>query len=171
MIRLDLELDPQLVEFTWELIREALADLKQEPDDRFVPADPDDEDLAEAWTDSLREELDVDFQALTTLFTANRFGEESIELKPEAAEGILRACSSVRLWLRTRRLKDVTDESLEGGGRRPRDHGTRAPPCLLHLRAPGLSPGGTDRPPRRRVVSIQLVCHLGQFDVLDFTYF
>jgi len=115
MIRLDLELDPQLVEFSWELIREALVDLKQDPDDRFAPTDPDDEDLAEAWTDSLREELDVDFQSLTTLFTDNRFGEETIELKPEAAEGILRACSSIRLWLRTRRLKDVTDETLEGG--------------------------------------------------------
>ena len=72
-------------------------------------------DFAEAWMDGLREELDRDFQAITNLFTANRFGEEPVELKPEDAEGIIRACSAVRLWLRNHRLEDVPDPSLETG--------------------------------------------------------
>ena len=56
MIRLDLEVDPTLVEFSWNLVQEVLGNLRQEPDERFIPADADDPDLAEAWMDGLREE-------------------------------------------------------------------------------------------------------------------
>ena len=115
MIRLDLEVDSTLVEFSWNLVQEVLGNLRQEPDERFIPADADDPDFAEAWMDGLREALDRDFQAITNLFTANRFGEEPVELKPEDAEGIIRACSAVRLWLRNHRLEDVPDPSLETG--------------------------------------------------------
>jgi len=116
MIRLELEVDPLLVEFSWSLVREAIDELRGQPNESFVPADEDDPDLAEAWMDSLCEELGRDFEALAGLFTSSRFGEESVELAPEAAEGILRASSAVRLWIRSNRLREVADEDMETGG-------------------------------------------------------
>lgn len=116
MIRLDLEVDPLLLEMAWKLAREAIEALKGQPDQRFIPADEDDPDLTEAWLDSLRDELGRDFEYLSDLFTTSRFGEEPVEISAESAEGILRASSAVRLWVRNHRLEGVLDEDLETGG-------------------------------------------------------
>ena len=116
MIRLDLEVDPLILEMAWKLAREAIEELKGQPDQRFIPADEDDPDLTEAWLDSLRDELGRDFEYLSDLFTTSRFGEEPVEISAESAEGILRASSAVRLWVRNHRLEGVLDEDLETGG-------------------------------------------------------
>tara|TARA_B100000029_G_C17000180_1_gene750887 strand:+ start:65 stop:514 length:450 start_codon:yes stop_codon:yes gene_type:complete len=115
MIRLDLDLDPELVEVAWHMIQDSIGVLQNEPSSRFTAPDEDDPDLVEAWEDGLREDLDVDIQAMEQLFVKNRLGEESIELKPDIAERVLRACSAVRLRLRTKNMVDLPDTALELG--------------------------------------------------------
>ena len=116
MIELDLDLDPLLVELACNMAMEAVEALKQQPDDRFVSTDPEDPDLAEAWAQGLREELNRDFKTLTDFFSSGRLGKEPIHLSLEHAEELLRACSAVRFWVRTHRLALVSDEDLETGG-------------------------------------------------------
>jgi len=113
MINLRLRINPEMVEVAWGLIQEAIEGLRSGAAVQFSAPDLEDEDFAEAWEESLQEELDVDIVSLEYLFSKTHFGEDDVTISPEAAEGILRSCAAVRLWLRTNKLGEVEDPVLE----------------------------------------------------------
>ena len=113
MINLRLRINPEMLDVAWRMIQEATEGLRSGAAVQFSSPDLEDEDFAEAWESSLQEELDVDIVSLEYLFNKTHFGEEDVTISPEAAEGILRSCAAVRLWLRTNKLSEVEDPVLE----------------------------------------------------------
>jgi hypothetical protein len=113
MIDLKLRINPDMLDVAWGIITEGIDQLRLGERVQFSAPDLEDEDFAEAWESSLQEELDADIVALEFLFTKTRFGIEDVQINPEVAEGITRASSAVRLWLRTNNLSEVEDTVLE----------------------------------------------------------
>ena len=113
MIKLDFRAAPQVVALCWNFVSEAIGGLHEGGTIQFSAPDLDDEDFVEAWESGLQEELDADIASLEFLFGNEEFGEGEIELKPEVAEGILRACAAVRLWMRSNKLADIDDVEME----------------------------------------------------------
>ena len=102
-----------MIDVAWRMITEGIEDLRKGARIHFSAPDLEDDDFVDAWESSLQEELDADIVALEFLFSKTRFGEDDVELSPEVAEGVTRASSAVRLWLRTNKLADVDDPVLE----------------------------------------------------------
>ena len=102
-----------MIDVAWRTITEGIEELRQGARVQFSAPDLEDEDFAEAWESSLQEELDADIVALEFLFTKTLFGIDDVEISPEVAEGVTRASSAARLWLRTNKLSEVEDTVLE----------------------------------------------------------
>jgi hypothetical protein len=113
MIKLEFQASPQVVALCARFISEAGDGLQEGGTIQFSAPDLDDEDFVEAWESGLQEELDADLASLEYLVGHRNFGRGDVELKPEVAEAVLRACSAVRLWLRTNKLSDIDDVEME----------------------------------------------------------
>ena len=75
----------------------------------------DDPDFQRAWEEELKQSLRADCEFLVSIIQNHRFGAAAIQLNDETAEGVLRACSAIRLKLREAVLADISDEALAGG--------------------------------------------------------
>jgi hypothetical protein len=74
-----------------------------------------DSEFRDVWTGDLLESQKQDLHTLLTLFDEKFFAEGIVSFHADNAEAILRACSAVRLRLRTRHLESLGDEVLESG--------------------------------------------------------
>jgi hypothetical protein len=79
------------------------------------PMDRMDADLRGVWRDDLLEAQNQDVGVLLALFDRDFFSSGVVSFDAENADAVVRACSSVRLRLRDRFLKNVADETLESG--------------------------------------------------------
>ncbi len=74
-----------------------------------------DEDLRIEWINGLKDELDQDLNYLVGMIKDQEFGQGILSIYEDAAEGIMRACSAIRIRLRNSVLSDIADEQLENG--------------------------------------------------------
>ena len=74
-----------------------------------------DQDFRGAWIGELLEGQTGDLRALLSLFGGEFFSEGVVAFDETNAEPIVRACTALRLQLRERRLKTLSDEALETG--------------------------------------------------------
>ena len=74
-----------------------------------------DQEFRGAWIGELLEGQNEDLRALLALFDGEFFTEGVVAFDETNAEPIVRACTAVRLQLRERRLKSLTDDALETG--------------------------------------------------------
>ncbi len=74
-----------------------------------------DQDFRGAWIGELLEGQTGDLRALLSLFGGEFFSEGVVAFDEKNAEPIVRACTALRLQLRERRLKTLSDEALETG--------------------------------------------------------
>src|SRR5258708_16862597 len=75
-----------------------------------------DAEFQDAWRGELISAQGEDCRLLLSLFGSEFFATGVIAFDEENCEGILRACSAIRLRLRERDLKGLEDEALETGG-------------------------------------------------------
>ncbi len=114
MIKIDLCLEPSLVYAMRELVQDVRRDLGQNlAIDTALPED--DPDLVEAWKSELTETLREDCDFLLSTIQRKDFGQGELQLEETTAEGLIRACSAIRLKIRETLLREITDESLENG--------------------------------------------------------
>ncbi len=73
-----------------------------------------DDDLRNDWRDELIAAQNGDVANLLALFDSEFFSTGVVNLDEDNADAILRACAAVRLCLRQRHLRKVSDEDLEG---------------------------------------------------------
>lgn len=74
-----------------------------------------DQEFRGAWIGELLQGQNEDLRALLALFGGEFFTEGVVAFDETNAEPIVRACTAVRLQLRERRLKSLSDEALETG--------------------------------------------------------
>lgn len=79
------------------------------------PEDEGDADMAELWRHSLLETQNSGIGALLALFDADFFKTGTISLAPHNAEPVIRACSAIRLKMRSQLMGQFSDEELEHG--------------------------------------------------------
>jgi hypothetical protein len=113
MKRVEVKLSLSVVAPLLDVVREMAADLGQAPSVGVFPHG--DEDLGEAWTGDLVRSQESDTAVLLALFGEEFFSEGVIHLDARNVEAVARACSALRLRLRERHLKAVSDELLESG--------------------------------------------------------
>lgn len=114
MLRLNFQMDRQVVTFMLELVMTVCESLDAHPPDVDVLGE-DDPELQEALTADLREGLREDCELLLGILQDPALDDGEIHLPEEHAEAAIRASSAVRLRLRESSLKDVTNEHLERG--------------------------------------------------------
>lgn len=113
-IRLALPVVGPLVDFVRTLVASRGGRLPAEPDLRAIDAD-----LRERWRDDLIASHQADLGFFMDLFEGD-FRTTGVVGFPEAAcDSVVRACSTVRLMLRTTVLARVPDESMEDGSLDP----------------------------------------------------
>ena len=74
-----------------------------------------DQEFRGAWVGELLEGQNKDLKALLSLFDGEFFSEGVVAFDETNAEPIVRACTAFRLHLREKRLKALSDETLESG--------------------------------------------------------
>jgi hypothetical protein len=74
-----------------------------------------DQEFRGAWIDELLQGQNDDLKALLALFGGEFFTEGVVSFDETNAEPIVRACTAIRLQLRERRLKSLSDDALETG--------------------------------------------------------
>jgi hypothetical protein len=74
-----------------------------------------DEEFFAAWQAELLDAQNTDVRALLAMFDREFFSTGIVALDEANAEPVVRACSALRLRLRTRALAELPDEVLEGG--------------------------------------------------------
>ncbi len=74
-----------------------------------------DQEFRGAWIGELLEGQNEDLRALLALFDGEFFSEGVVAFDEGNAEPIVRACTAIRLQLRERRLKTLSDDALETG--------------------------------------------------------
>lgn len=89
-------------------------------------------DFEQSWKEELLVDQDREVQGLLALFDAEFNETGMIHIDEDEAESLLRACSALRLALRTRRLKALSDQVLESG---KTDNSTVPPPLRVPLMA------------------------------------
>jgi hypothetical protein len=75
-----------------------------------------DEDLGAAWKGELLSEQNEDCRKFLALFDSEFFASGMIAFDDDNAESVLRACAAIRLRMRDRGLRGITDDAIEGGG-------------------------------------------------------
>jgi hypothetical protein len=114
MVKIDIELDPHLIIAMLEMVQAANSAMRNR-----LLVDPqlpdDDQELQEAWEEALIESLKGDCQVLQNLLQSNQFGQGELRIDDDTAEGVLRACSVIRLKLRMTGLRELSDTALENG--------------------------------------------------------
>jgi hypothetical protein len=136
MKRVEVKLSLSVVAPLLDVIRDVAADPEQAPSaGAFAHGD---EDLGEAWLGELARGRESDAAVLLGLFGGEFFSEGVIHLDDRNVEAVARACSALRLRLRERHLKDVSDERLESGevdAERLDDEARKGFLCYLFLAA------------------------------------
>ena len=114
MVNIDIELDPHLIVAMLEMVQAANGAMRNRL--LIKPQLPeDDPDLQDAWEEGLLEDLKGDCQTLLNLLQSNHFGQGQLRIEDDTAEGVLRACSVIRMKLRMTGLRDLSDSALEEG--------------------------------------------------------
>lgn len=80
-----------------------------------LPMEDIDPEVRESWKKELIEGQNADVHTLLALFDREFFSSGVIAFDGDNAEAIIRACSSVRLRLRSKYINDLPDELLESG--------------------------------------------------------
>ncbi len=75
----------------------------------------DDDSFVEAWIEGLREDQERDCEILLHLLRNRKFGRTRMKVNEDEAEGILRACSAIRLKIRDGLLRNIPETDLELG--------------------------------------------------------
>ena len=114
MKRIEVRLSLPVVAPLIDVIRGLLDDLRAAPAAPVSSPDPDAE-FSDEWTRDLVAAQSGDVDTLLSLFGPEFSTEGVIVLDQGNAEPTARACSAVRLRLRERFLKSLSDESLEAG--------------------------------------------------------
>jgi hypothetical protein len=114
MKRVEVKLSLPVVAPLLDVIRELSFELER---NLAAPQHLDDLDLEfkAAWVGELLEGQTSDLQGLLRLFDGEFFTEGVVAFDESNAEPIVRACTALRLHLRARRLKDLSDDALESG--------------------------------------------------------
>ena len=114
-----------LLQVVAPLIVKCFSDCGKTSTPSFPYAEEQDRDLAEAWLNSLKEEMLQDRQSLARFLNSKKFAHGYVELKEECAELILRAITELRLYIRKSCLDSFLDSELETGafslGQKPKD--------------------------------------------------
>ena len=125
MIEFQLQIDSRITRAVAPLIVKCFSDCGKTSTPSFPYAEEQDRDLAEAWLNSLKEEMLQDRQSLARFLNSKRFAHGYVELKEECAELILRAITELRLYIRKSCLDSFLDSELETGafslGQKPKD--------------------------------------------------
>ena len=79
---------------------------------RLADIDP---DVREPWAAELVECQNEDLRVLLALFDAEFFSSGVIAIDEDNADGLVRACSAIRLRLRQRFMTGIPDDQLESG--------------------------------------------------------
>ena len=74
-----------------------------------------DQDVREPWAAELVEGQNEDLRVLLALFDAEFFSSGVIAIDEDNADGLVRACSAIRLRLRQRFMTGIPDDQLESG--------------------------------------------------------
>ncbi len=72
-----------------------------------------DPDLRAGWHDELLRAQNDDCRRFLAMFDSEFFSSGTISFDEENAESVLRACSAIRLRLRSVALKELSDEAIE----------------------------------------------------------
>lgn len=111
MMEIDFRLDLPMVFFLRGNLQGILESLQEKGQPRgYIPGDEEDQEF---WVDGLRDENLESLEALRDLTQTECFGVEPMNVEMDQAFAVLRACSCLRLHLRTTALKRLTDEALE----------------------------------------------------------
>lgn len=114
MKRVEVKLSLPVVAPLLDVIRELAVELEKNLAAPQALHDLDQEFRGE-WIGELLQGQREDVQALLSIFGGEFFSEGVVAFDELNAEPIVRACTAVRLQLRARRLKGLSDESLESG--------------------------------------------------------
>lgn len=114
MKRVEVKLNLEAVAPLLDAIKAAADELQ--PTLAVTPQIPDlEEEFAADWRQELLQNQNSDLNILLGLFGTDFFITGVVPLDATNSEPILRACSAVRLWLRSQSLAAVGDEALETG--------------------------------------------------------
>lgn len=114
MKRVEVRLNLEVVAPLLDVIKAAADDLK--PDLAVTVPVPDvDADFADSWKRELLQGRSGDLGVFLALFGSEFFANGVIALDPTNCEAVLRACSAVRLRLKEKYLKALSDDALESG--------------------------------------------------------
>ena len=114
MVEIELSIDPETVHALLEMVQnvvDSIGDHAVAPS--YIPEN--DPDLKKAWEEDLKESLQADCALLFQVFRDNRFGRGKFKMAEDVADGLMRACSAIRLKLRETTLPDIADTQLETG--------------------------------------------------------
>lgn len=75
-----------------------------------------DEEFGLAWKGELLGEQNEDCRRFLALFDSEFFSSGMVAFDDTNADSVLRACAAIRLRLRGRDLRELSDDALEGGG-------------------------------------------------------
>ncbi len=115
MIEFQLQVDSRITRAVAPLIVKCFSDCGKVSNPSFPYPEEQDKDLAEAWKNSLREEMLQDRQSLARFLNNPKFAHGHVELREDGAEFILRAITEVRLHIRESCLQSFSDSELESG--------------------------------------------------------
>jgi hypothetical protein len=114
MKRIEVRLSLSVVAPLLDVIKSLVDDLHSAPAAPVSSPDPDAE-FSDEWTRELVAAQSSDVETLLALFGGDFFTDGIVRFDQSNAESIARACSAVRLRVRERFLKGLSDESLEAG--------------------------------------------------------
>jgi hypothetical protein len=114
MKRIEVRLSLPVVRPLLDVIKGLVDDLHSAPAARVGSPDPDAE-FSDVWTRDLVAAQSSDVEMLLSIFGEDFHTDGIVFFDQTNAEAIARSCSAVRLRVREKYLKDLSDESLEAG--------------------------------------------------------
>jgi hypothetical protein len=115
MIEFRLQIDSRITRAVVPLIIKSFSECGKIVEPVFPYPQESDQELMEAWTKSLREDLAQDRQRLARLLNDSKFAHGYVEIPDEDKELVLRALTEIRLFIRKSSLEAFSDEELETG--------------------------------------------------------
>ena len=109
---IDLKIAPELLAVMRQMVGMATEQLKQAPNS--LPAlHEDDPEMEYFWQEDLQAALSNDLELFQRTLAEGGLGEQPIKLEEAELEGLVRACSAIRVKVRETALKSISDETLE----------------------------------------------------------
>lgn len=114
MIKIDIRFEAHLIQAMTDLVKSTVESVegKLAVDTHFAEEDP---ELRETWESDLQGALKSDCDYLLNILQHHHFGRYEFRIDQDVAEGVLRACSAVRLKLSRSVLRNITEDELESG--------------------------------------------------------